>query len=60
METLMPESIVKGETIADVKRRALGLGIIFIHFIKSTSSKVPKNKTINLKGTQVNPRDLKF
>jgi len=28
METLLPESIVKGETIADVKRRALGLGDI--------------------------------
>ena len=26
METLLPEAVVKGETIADVKRRALGLG----------------------------------
>jgi len=26
METLLPESVAKGESIADVKRRALGLG----------------------------------
>ena len=30
MDTLLPEAVVKGETIADVKRRALGLGNIIL------------------------------
>ena len=44
METLLPESIVKGETIADVKRRALGLGIFLLTLINPQAAKYTQIK----------------